>query len=88
MTSYSLQLSSDAAVKQILAGERADKGKPPSSKSQDKESKDSKTEEQKSHRDKEVGICNFCGVQGLPLFVLCLLGCVFSVRILLHKVAE
>ncbi|XP_067994241.1 TRAF3-interacting protein 1 isoform X2 [Melanerpes formicivorus] len=47
------KLSSDAAVKQILAGERADKGKPPSSKSRDKESKDSKTEDQKSHRDKE-----------------------------------
>ncbi|XP_068263658.1 TRAF3-interacting protein 1 isoform X2 [Nyctibius grandis] len=48
------KLSSDAAVKKILAGERADaKGKPPSSKSQDKESRESKTEEQKSHRDKE-----------------------------------
>ncbi|XP_054237096.1 TRAF3-interacting protein 1 [Indicator indicator] len=47
------KLSSDAAVKQILAGERPDKGKPPSSKSRDKESRDSKTEEQKSHRDKE-----------------------------------
>ncbi|NXI42333.1 MIPT3 protein, partial [Galbula dea] len=48
------KLSSDAAVKQILAGERADaKGKPPLSKSRDKESKGSKTEQQKSHRDKE-----------------------------------
>ncbi|XP_009884120.1 PREDICTED: TRAF3-interacting protein 1 [Charadrius vociferus] len=47
------KLSSDVAVKRILAGERADaKGKPPSSKSQDKE-RESKTEEQKSHRDKE-----------------------------------
>ncbi|XP_009956019.1 PREDICTED: TRAF3-interacting protein 1 [Leptosomus discolor] len=47
------KLSSDAAVKTILAGERADaKGKPPSSKSRDKESRESKTE-QKSHRDKE-----------------------------------
>lgn len=67
---YSLQLSSDVAVKRILAGERADaKGKPPSSKSQDKE-RESKTEEQKSHRDKEVGICNSCGVQGLLLFMV------------------
>nr|XP_009943050.1 PREDICTED: TRAF3-interacting protein 1 [Opisthocomus hoazin] len=48
------KLSSDVAVKRILAGERADaKGKPPSSKSRDKESRESKTEEQKSHRDKE-----------------------------------
>ncbi|NXG52746.1 MIPT3 protein, partial [Psilopogon haemacephalus] len=48
------KLSSDAAVKRILAGERADvKGKPPASKSRDKESRDSKTEEQKSRRDKE-----------------------------------
>ncbi|XP_064015893.1 TRAF3-interacting protein 1 isoform X2 [Pogoniulus pusillus] len=47
------KLSSDAAVKRILAGERADvKGKPPTSKSQDKESRESKTE-QKRHRDKE-----------------------------------
>ncbi|NXF36351.1 MIPT3 protein, partial [Nyctibius bracteatus] len=48
------KLSSDVAVKKILAGERADaKGKPLSSKSQDKESREYKTEEQKSHRDKE-----------------------------------
>ncbi|XP_064308257.1 TRAF3-interacting protein 1 isoform X1 [Phalacrocorax carbo] len=48
------KLSSDVAVRRILAGERADaKGKPPSSKSRDKESRESKTEEQKSHRDKE-----------------------------------
>ncbi|NXX57461.1 MIPT3 protein, partial [Scopus umbretta] len=47
-------LSSDAAVKRILAGEGADaKGKSPSSKSRDKESRESKTEEQKSHIDKE-----------------------------------
>lgn len=73
MVFYSLQLSSDVAVKRILAGERADaKGKPPS-KSQDKESRESKTEEQKSH--KEVGIYNFCGVQGLPLFAVCLFLC-------------
>lgn len=59
----SLQLSSDVAVKRILAGERADaKGKPLSSKSRDKESRESKTEEQKSHRDNEVGIWNFCGL--------------------------
>ncbi|XP_052648362.1 TRAF3-interacting protein 1 isoform X2 [Harpia harpyja] len=45
------KLSSDVAVKRILAGERADaKGKPPS-KSQDKESRESKTEEQKSHKE-------------------------------------
>ncbi|XP_054686305.1 TRAF3-interacting protein 1 isoform X3 [Grus americana] len=48
------KLSSDVAVKRILAGERVDaKGKPPSSKSRDKESRDSKPEEQKSHRDRE-----------------------------------
>ncbi|XP_064925296.1 TRAF3-interacting protein 1 isoform X2 [Columba livia] len=48
------KLSSDAAVKKILAGERADaKGKPPSSKSRDKESRGSKPEEQKRHKDKE-----------------------------------
>ncbi|XP_075611988.1 TRAF3-interacting protein 1 isoform X1 [Balearica regulorum gibbericeps] len=48
------KLSSDVAVKRILAGERIDaKGKPPSSKSRDKESRDSKPEEQKSHRDRE-----------------------------------
>ncbi|XP_035746170.1 TRAF3-interacting protein 1 isoform X2 [Egretta garzetta] len=48
------KLSSDVAVKRILAGERADaKGKPLSSKSRDKESRESKTEEQKSHRDNE-----------------------------------
>ncbi|XP_030341426.1 TRAF3-interacting protein 1 isoform X14 [Strigops habroptila] len=48
------KLSSDAAVKRILAGERADaKGKPPTSKSRDKESRESRTEERKSHKDKE-----------------------------------
>ncbi|XP_072198482.1 TRAF3-interacting protein 1 isoform X2 [Excalfactoria chinensis] len=48
------KLSSDAAVKKILAGERADaKGKPPSSKPRDIESRESKAEDQKSHRDKE-----------------------------------
>ncbi|NWW70787.1 MIPT3 protein, partial [Climacteris rufus] len=48
------KLSSDAAVKRVLAGEKADaKGKPPSSKPRHKESKESKPEEQKSHRDKE-----------------------------------
>ncbi|XP_035187024.1 TRAF3-interacting protein 1 isoform X4 [Oxyura jamaicensis] len=48
------KLSSEAAVKRILAGERADvQGKPPSSKSRDKESREPKTEEQKIHRDKE-----------------------------------
>ncbi|KAM6332348.1 TRAF3-interacting protein 1 [Podargus strigoides] len=45
------KLSSDAAVKRILAGERADvKGKPPSSESRHKASRESKPEEQKSHR--------------------------------------
>ncbi|NXG76059.1 MIPT3 protein, partial [Baryphthengus martii] len=48
------KLPSDAAVKRILAGERADaKEKPSSSKPRDKESRESKPEEQKSH--KEVG---------------------------------
>ncbi|XP_067154751.1 TRAF3-interacting protein 1 isoform X1 [Apteryx mantelli] len=48
------KLSSDDAVKKILAGERADaKGKPPSSKSRDKENRESRAEDQKSHRDKE-----------------------------------
>ncbi|XP_009865927.1 PREDICTED: TRAF3-interacting protein 1-like, partial [Apaloderma vittatum] len=48
------KLSSDVAVKRILAGEKTDaKGKPPSSKSRDKESRGSKPEEQKSHRNKE-----------------------------------
>lgn len=51
----SLQLSSDAAVKRVLAGEKANaKGKPPPSKPQDKDSRESKAEEQKSHKDKEV----------------------------------
>ncbi|XP_010129704.1 PREDICTED: TRAF3-interacting protein 1-like, partial [Buceros rhinoceros silvestris] len=46
------KLSSDVAVKRILAGERADvKGKPPSSKSREKESQEPKAEEQKSHRE-------------------------------------
>ncbi|XP_074857431.1 TRAF3-interacting protein 1 isoform X2 [Carettochelys insculpta] len=49
------KLSSDDAVERVLAGEKADvKGKPPSvSKSQDKENRESKAEEQKSHKDKE-----------------------------------
>ncbi|NWV24566.1 MIPT3 protein, partial [Origma solitaria] len=48
------KLSSDAAVKRVLAGERADaKGKPPPSKPRDKESREPKPEEQRSHRDKE-----------------------------------
>ncbi|NWU15722.1 MIPT3 protein, partial [Cephalopterus ornatus] len=48
------KLSSDAAVKRVLAGERADpKGKPPPSKPREKESRESKPEEPKSHRDKE-----------------------------------
>ncbi|OXB55138.1 hypothetical protein ASZ78_012567 [Callipepla squamata] len=48
------KLSSDVAVKKILAGERADaKGKPTSSKPRDTESRESKTEDQKSRRDKE-----------------------------------
>ncbi|XP_050195427.1 TRAF3-interacting protein 1 isoform X2 [Myiozetetes cayanensis] len=48
------KLSSDAAVKRVLAGERADpKGKPPSSKPREKESRESKPEEPKSHREKE-----------------------------------
>ncbi|XP_063256065.1 TRAF3-interacting protein 1 isoform X2 [Prinia subflava] len=48
------KLSSDAAVKRVLAGEKADaKGKPPLSKPRDKESREPKAEEQKSHRDKE-----------------------------------
>ncbi|XP_031460369.1 TRAF3-interacting protein 1 isoform X3 [Phasianus colchicus] len=48
------KLSSDVAVKKILAGERADaKGKPPSNKPRDIESRESKTEDQKSRRDKE-----------------------------------
>ncbi|NWU37530.1 MIPT3 protein, partial [Hylia prasina] len=48
------KLSSDAAVKRVLAGEKADaKVKPPPSKPRDKESRQPKAEEQKSHRDKE-----------------------------------
>ncbi|XP_014745388.1 PREDICTED: TRAF3-interacting protein 1 [Sturnus vulgaris] len=48
------KLSSDAAVKRVLAGEKADaKGKPPPSKPRDKESREPKAEEQKSHRNKE-----------------------------------
>ncbi|NWI60824.1 MIPT3 protein, partial [Calyptomena viridis] len=44
----------DAAVKRVLAGERADPtGKPLSSKPQDKESRESKAEEPKPQRDKE-----------------------------------
>ncbi|XP_068803839.1 TRAF3-interacting protein 1 isoform X9 [Struthio camelus] len=47
------KLSSDDAVKRILAGERADaKGKPPLSKSRDKENRESRGE-QKSRSDKE-----------------------------------
>ncbi|KAM6260355.1 TRAF3-interacting protein 1 isoform 3-T3 [Spheniscus humboldti] len=52
LKSDNVKLSSDVAVKRILAGERADaKGKPPSSKSRDKESRESKTEEQKTHKE-------------------------------------
>ncbi|NWY96790.1 MIPT3 protein, partial [Loxia curvirostra] len=48
------KLSSDAAVKRVLAGEKADaKGKPPPSKPRHKESREPKAEEQKSHKDKE-----------------------------------
>ncbi|XP_056352013.1 TRAF3-interacting protein 1 isoform X3 [Oenanthe melanoleuca] len=48
------KLSSDAAVKRVLAGEKADvKGKPPPSKPRDKESREPKAEEQKTHRNKE-----------------------------------
>ncbi|XP_025055140.1 TRAF3-interacting protein 1 isoform X4 [Alligator sinensis] len=49
------KLSSDDAVKRVLAGEKADiKGKTPSSsKFQDKENRESRAEEQKSHKDKE-----------------------------------
>ncbi|XP_067404725.1 TRAF3-interacting protein 1 isoform X2 [Emydura macquarii macquarii] len=49
------KLSSDDAVKRVLAGEKADiKGKPPStSKSPDKENREYREEEQKSHKDKE-----------------------------------
>ncbi|KAF4793676.1 TRAF3-interacting protein 1 [Turdus rufiventris] len=48
------KLSSDAAVKRVLAGEKADaKVKPPPSKPRDKESREPKAEEQKSHRNKE-----------------------------------
>ncbi|XP_062362642.1 TRAF3-interacting protein 1 [Cinclus cinclus] len=48
------KLSSDAAVKRVLAGEKADaKGKPPPSKPRDKESRESKAEEQKGHRTTE-----------------------------------
>ncbi|KAM9009830.1 TRAF3-interacting protein 1 isoform 5-T7 [Ara ararauna] len=48
------KLSSDAAVKRILAGERGDvKEKPPTSKSREKENRESKSEERKSHKDKE-----------------------------------
>ncbi|NXN26146.1 MIPT3 protein, partial [Nycticryphes semicollaris] len=46
------KLSSDVAVKRILAGERADaKGKLPPSKSRDKESRESKAEEKKIHKE-------------------------------------
>uniref|UniRef100_A0A6I8NBN1 TRAF3-interacting protein 1 n=1 Tax=Ornithorhynchus anatinus TaxID=9258 RepID=A0A6I8NBN1_ORNAN len=50
------KLSSDDAVKRVLAGEKADmKGKPPNtSKSQDKENRESKEEELKSSKDKEA----------------------------------
>ncbi|NXK90020.1 MIPT3 protein, partial [Formicarius rufipectus] len=48
------KLSSDAAVKRVLAGERADpKGKPPSSKARDKESREARPEEPTGHREKE-----------------------------------
>lgn len=56
-------------MKRVLAGEKADiKGKPPStSKSQDKENRESRAEEQKSHKDKEVGFAAFLGGNGLQL---------------------
>ncbi|KAM8934135.1 TRAF3-interacting protein 1 [Pelodytes ibericus] len=49
------KLSSDDAVKRVLAGEKPDlKGKPPaSSKSQDKENREAKDEERRNHREKE-----------------------------------
>ncbi|XP_030908029.2 TRAF3-interacting protein 1 isoform X2 [Melopsittacus undulatus] len=50
------KLSSDAAVKRILAGERADaKEKPPTSKSREKESRESKSEVRKSHKESRGG---------------------------------
>lgn len=68
-----LQLSSDVAVKKILAGERADaKGKSPSSKPRDTESRESKTVDQKSHRDKEVG--NSCWLPIITIFLISLSG--------------
>lgn len=60
-----MQLSSDAAVKRVLAGEKADaKVKPPPSKPRDKESREPKAEEQKSHRNKEVAFVGFFGGVG------------------------
>ncbi|XP_051479758.1 TRAF3-interacting protein 1 isoform X2 [Apus apus] len=48
------KLSSDVAVKRVLAGERPDpKEKPPHSKPRDKESRESKPEEQRNRRHKE-----------------------------------
>lgn len=66
----SLQLSSDAAVKRVLAGEKADaKGKPPPSKPRHKESKEPKAEEQKSHKDKEVAVAFFGGYWGTMIYL-------------------
>lgn len=49
------KLSSEDAVKRILSGEKVDlKGKPPAiSKSQDKENREAKDEERRSHKEKE-----------------------------------
>uniref|UniRef100_W5MRP7 TRAF3-interacting protein 1 n=1 Tax=Lepisosteus oculatus TaxID=7918 RepID=W5MRP7_LEPOC len=48
------KLSSEDAVKKVLAGEKPDlKGKPSTSKSQDKENRESKEEDKKRHREKE-----------------------------------
>ncbi|XP_068101401.1 TRAF3-interacting protein 1 [Hyperolius riggenbachi] len=49
------KLSSDDAVKRVLSGEKIEpKGKPPSStKSQDKENRETKDEERRSHKEKE-----------------------------------
>ncbi|XP_039612365.1 TRAF3-interacting protein 1 [Polypterus senegalus] len=49
------KLSSDDAVKRVLAGDKPDlKGKPPStSKIQDKENRESKEEEKRKHKDRE-----------------------------------
>ncbi|RXM33182.1 TRAF3-interacting protein 1 [Acipenser ruthenus] len=55
MKSENVKLSSEDAVQRVLAGEKLDlKGKHPStSKSQDKENRESKEEDKKRHKDKE-----------------------------------